>query len=205
MPLAGRTEGGAPAKPAGLMPLGGTGEGGSGNAVALSKENLSDIQKRQPGMGVTLSRSGLAEGGVRAGGGMPMASGAGVKERKINFESLKANPNEKMDWGNQKGPFSMEGPLKYRKIVKFTPPPYPRWAEEQGIETSVSYRLWVDPRGRVRDNNMYLEKASGYSEIDNLARDALLKMIFVPLPPETAQEDEWGIATFRFELKKGGK
>ena len=95
----------------------------------------------------------------------------------------------------------MEGPLKYRKILKMELPPYPRWAEEKGLEMSVSIRLWVDAKGKVKDN-MYLEKTSGYSELDHTAMDALKKFIFVQIPSDQAQDDEWGVATFRFELKK---
>jgi TonB family protein len=98
----------------------------------------------------------------------------------------------------------MEGPLKYRKILKMELPPYPRWAEEQGLEASVSFRLWVDPRGRVKEN-LYLEKASGSGELDALAKQALQRFVFVPIPEGQPQEDEWGVATFRFEFRKEGK
>jgi TonB family protein len=122
------------------------------------------------------------------------------QKRKTAIESLKANPLDDGKWGKNTGPFSMEGPLKYRKILKMELPPYPRWAEEKGLEASVSIRLWVDPRGKVKEN-MYLEKTSGYSEIDHVAMEALMNFKFVPIPSDLTQEDEWGVATFRFELK----
>jgi TonB family protein len=124
-----------------------------------------------------------------------------ANRKKRTVESLKSNPLDDEKWGKQKGPFSMEGPLKYRKILKMELPTYPRWAEEQGVEASISIRLWVSPDGHVKDN-MYLERTTGYSELDHMAMDALKKFVFVPLPSEQEQTDEWGVATFRFELKK---
>jgi periplasmic protein TonB len=126
--------------------------------------------------------------------------GDASERRKAALESLKANPIDEGKWGKQKGPFSMEGPLKYRKILNMELPVYPRWAEEKGIEASISVRLWVDAKGRVKEN-MYLEKTSGYSELDQTAMDALRRFKFVPIPSDQAQDDEWGVATFRFELK----
>ena len=132
---------------------------------------------------------------------VPKGSVLSGESRKLSYESLKANPLEKQDWGQRKGPFSIEGPLKYRKILKMELPPYPRWAEEKAIEAAVSFRLWVDPRGKVKDN-FYLEKTSGYSALDELAKESLRRFVFVPLPTDQPQDDEWGVATFRFELKK---
>ena len=171
-----------------------------GDTIALVKGDLSDIKRRESSVGVPIVSRRLVGGGLKGSQKKLLKAQPGQKKR-ASLEKLKANPLEKSRWGQKKGPFSMEGPLKYRKIKKMDLPPYPRWAEEKAIEASVSIRLWVDPKGRVKDN-MYLEKASGYGELDTLAKDALRKFIFVSLPDDQVQEDEWGVATFRFELRE---
>ena len=190
LPFVGHTQG---LKGKGLMSLP-SDKGSTGQEIVLAKANLQEIRKAETSLGAPLISQSMAPGSldrkIKLAGGVPLKT-----------EKLKANPMDKESWGQKKGPFSMEGPLKYRKIVKMNLPPYPRSLEEQGVEASVSVRLWVDAKGRVRDN-MYLEKASGYGELDYLAKDALSKFVFVPLPDDQAQDDEWGVATFRFELKR---
>lgn len=175
--------------------------GAMGEPIALSRMGVDDIRKKEAGIGAPLISGSVVAGSLSASAkGLAGISAPGEK-RRASMESLKANPLDRDKWGKQKGPFSMEGPLKYRKILKMELPPYPRWAEERALEASVSIRLWVNPKGRVLDN-MYLEKTSGYSELDHLAMEAIQKFVFVTLPDNQAQEDEWGVATFRFELKK---
>lgn len=199
VPLVGRTEG-RPAK--NLLPTltGGTGAE-QNKPIALSTEDMGAIRKKEGSIGVPLISRSIASGaGAGTGQLQKLANSSAGAARDLKFEKLKANPLDEEKWGKSKGPFSMEGPLKYRKILKMNLPPYPRWAEEQGIEASVSFRLWVNPKGKVKPT-LYLEKASGYAELDQLAKDALTQFIFVPLPETVTQEDEWGVATFRFELK----
>ena len=76
-------------------------------------------------------------------------------------------------------------------------PPYPRWAEEKALEATVSIRLWVNPKGQVLEN-FYLERTTGYSELDHLAMDALRRFVFVPIPNNLPQEDEWGGAGYGY-------
>jgi TonB family protein len=147
------------------------------------------------------------EASLATGSGGPVGKGGPIGEtltapRKTAIETLSTTPIEKDSWGKKGGPFSMEGPLKYRRIKVMQMPPYPRWAEEKGIEATVSFRLWVDPKGKVRPEKVYLEKTSGYSELDAAAKDSLIKFVFVPIPDGQPAEDEWGVATFKFELKK---
>jgi TonB family protein len=198
-PLAGRTVGTAGGNPESL-PTGVVELKGTGPVIALAKEEVAAIQKKESSLGVPLiSRQVVGnslEGKVRQ-----LAANALGEPRKVTPELLKANPLDSEKWGKRQGPFSMEGPLKYRKILKMELPPYPRWAEEQGIEATVSFRLWVDAKGKVKDN-FYLEKTSGYSELDYLAKESLRRFNFVAIPSDQPQEDEWGVATFRFELKK---
>ncbi len=168
--------------------------------IALGKMGVDELRNRESSIGAPLVSEKVLTGGVGAIGGKGLAASTEAEKRRAALESLKANPLDDDKWGKNKGPFSMEGPLKYRKIVKMELPPYPRWAEEKAIEASVSIRLWVDARGKVKDN-MYLEKTSGYSELDHVAMEALKAFVFVPIPTEGSQEDEWGVATFKFELK----
>lgn len=197
-PLAGRTEG---KKSVELFELPRTsGKARREETIALSVEDMGHIRKKETSIGAPLLSRKILDSSM--GGKIKrLADSALGKPRTAGEEKLKANPLEREKWGKQKGPFSMEGPLKYRRIVRMELPPYPRWAEEQGVEASVSIRLWVDPKGKVKDA-LYLEKASGYSELDYLAKEAIRKFVFVTIPEDLPQEDEWGIATFRFELKK---
>lgn len=175
--------------------------GPMGEPVALSRLGVDEIQRKEAGIGAPLISENVVSGSL-SGKTKGLAGLASPEEkRRSAMENLKANPTDKDKWGKQKGPFSMEGPLKYRKILKMELPPYPRWAEEKAIEASVSIRLWVNPKGKVIEN-MYLEKTSGYSELDHLAMEALQKFVFIAIPENLSQEDEWGVATFRFELKK---
>lgn len=165
--------------------------------IALSVEEISALKKKETSLGVPL----IVQSVGQAREAKKLSVKGGAASHRLAYESLKSNPLERPSWGQQKGPFSLEGPLKYRKIVKMVLPAYPRWAEEQGVEATASFRLWVDPKGRVKDN-FYVEKTSGYRELDTLAKESLMKFIFVALPPDQPQEDEWGVATFRFELTK---
>lgn len=187
------------------MPMMGGGGQGKGAPIALNTQGVDDVRRGGGGgpvISMTTARGGTGVPGGMIGGKPVDASAAGLTPaKKAPIETLKASAIDKDNWGKKNSPFSMEGPLKYRKIKLMGMPPYPRWAEEQGVEASVSFRIWVDPKGKVKEN-MYLEKTSGYTELDNLAKEALLKFTFVPLPDGQPLEDEWGVATFRFELKK---
>lgn len=197
--LAGRTAGGSGPQ-GGLVVPEGTGDRFNNRPITLAKADYDALRAKEKSIGVPLVSQQVMSEGLGGRSKELMATAIGGK-KKAGFEDLKANPLDKDKWGKSKGPFSMEGPLKYRKILKMEMPPYPRWAEEKGIETSVSVRIWVDPKGKVKDN-MYLEKTSGYAEIDSLAMQYLARFIFVKIPDDQTQEDEWGVATFRFELKK---
>jgi TonB family protein len=190
------------------MPGAGGGDRARGNTLALNTQGVDDVRRGGGGLGIPLTtEGGLTSGGGRVGpgrggvAGVAGADGVLTEKKKAPVESLSASLLNKEAFGNGKGPFSLEGPLKYRKIKSMRMPPYPRWAEEKGIEASVSFRITVDAKGMVKDN-MYLEKTSGYSELDTSAKEALLKFVFVPIPSDQPPEDEWGVATFKFELKK---
>ena len=57
-------------------------------------------------------------------------------------------------------------------------PPYPRWAEEEGVESEVTLRFLVSPSGRV--GRVEVEKSSGYVALDVLAANYLRKWDFSP-------------------------
>jgi TonB family protein len=98
--------------------------------------------------------------------------------------------------------FSISGPLSGRKILKMQLPKYPRWAEEQGLEARIALRITVTARGRVKPD-IIVEQTSGFPEFDDLVLDVVRKMIYAPLPYGAGNADQWGIATFNFNLKKG--
>ncbi|MCK5242918.1 TonB family protein, partial [bacterium] len=118
-----------------------------------------------------------------------------IKKKKVQFDTT----NLKIL--REKNTFQIFGPLKNRRRIKIFLPRYPRWAEEQGIECSVSFHLFVLPDGRVK-NNLYMEQSSGYSEIDKLALTALSKFQFVPLGSGKKQEEQEGVIVFYFRLSR---
>jgi len=94
--------------------------------------------------------------------------------------------------------FEITGAIGDRKILSRAIPQYPAWAEEQGITASVQVYFTVRPDGSIR-SNLRIQRSSGYSELDQLAKEALLKWKFSP----AAGNDEsvsWGVITFRFTL-----
>jgi len=64
-----------------------------------------------------------------------------------------------------------------RKILARRLPEYPDWAEEKGISAVVQIFFTVRPDGSIR-TNMRVDKSSGYPELDQLAKEALLKWRF---------------------------
>lgn len=96
--------------------------------------------------------------------------------------------------------FPIHGALKDRAVDRQEIPEYPEWARKQGIESSVQFRFSVTADGRVKDN-IEIVKGSGYTELDELARKALLRWLFVPLAPEKGNLVQDGVIEFRFSIK----
>lgn len=92
----------------------------------------------------------------------------------------------------------IQGEAAGRRILVSKTPAYPRWAQEQGIEASVSLRFYVTPSGEVKKNVM-VERTSGYPELDSMAQEALLQFGFEVL---NVSGDQSGLALFRFVLEK---
>lgn len=96
--------------------------------------------------------------------------------------------------------FPIHGALKDRGVDRQEIPEYPEWARKKGIESSVKFRFSVTADGRVKEN-IEIVKGSGYTELDELARTALLRWVFTKLPPEKGNLVQDGIIEFRFSIK----
>lgn len=100
--------------------------------------------------------------------------------------------------GGPKKGVEIEGPLKDRKVVSASVPPFPEWARRQGLlEAEVAIRFNVDAEGAVMPG-MRVERTSGYGRLDRLCLENLRSWTFAPAPGSGAQ---WGVITFRFVLE----
>ncbi len=93
------------------------------------------------------------------------------------------------------------GEVKNRAILHREFPQLPRWLEEKGIEAEVVIRFVVDPDGEVGDK-IFVEKTSGYAELDRLAIAALKKFVFAPLPLTVRQVEQSGTIVIHFGFRK---
>ncbi len=116
-------------------------------------------------------------------------------EKKVDLSGAGLTMNR------EQNTFQVFGEIANRKVLKMFMPRYPRWAEEQGIECTVSIHLFVMPSGDVK-NNLYVEQGSGYGEIDNLAMEALKRFKFAPLMPSERQVEQEGTIAFYFRLSR---
>jgi len=95
--------------------------------------------------------------------------------------------------------FEIGGPVGDRKIVHRRLPEYPSWAEEKGVSAMVKIYFTVKPDGSLR-SSMRIVTSSGYAELDDLAKQALMQWRFSPTSDGSSAETAWGIITFRFTL-----
>jgi TonB family protein len=91
----------------------------------------------------------------------------------------------------------ISGEVKGREILHREAPVVPRWLEEKGVEVEVVISFVVNPDGEVGDR-LYVEKTSGYAELDRLAIDAIKKYEFAPLPLTVKQAEQKGSIVIRF-------
>ncbi|MBK8576084.1 MAG: energy transducer TonB [Elusimicrobia bacterium] len=96
--------------------------------------------------------------------------------------------------------FPIHGALKDRGVDRQEIPEYPEWARKKGIESSVKFKFSVTADGRVKEN-IEIVQGSGYPELDELARTALLRWVFSRLPPEKGNIVQDGAIEFRFSIK----
>lgn len=95
--------------------------------------------------------------------------------------------------------FEIGGPVGDRKVIKRKLPEYPDWAEEKGISALVKIYFTVRPDGTIR-TTMRILRSSGYTELDTLAKEALMKWQFSPTSASSSEQEAWGVITFRFTL-----
>lgn len=95
--------------------------------------------------------------------------------------------------------FQITGTVGDRKILHRQLPEYPAWAEEKGITAVVEIYFTVRADGTIRPN-LRVQRSSGYAELDQLAKEALLKWKFSPAGGQD-NDLSWGIITFRFTLQ----
>ncbi len=98
----------------------------------------------------------------------------------------------------ERKPLLISGEISGRPLEAAVKPVYPRWAQREGIEASVTIRFTVRPDGTVKENAI-IERSSGHTELDENAKEALFKFRFAPI--EEA-EDQSGYATFRYMLER---
>ncbi len=138
---------------------------------------------------------------VDARAGTPIAVGkVPLEETDPEMPVLRAKPRALTEAERQKELFPIHGALKDRPVDRQEVPEYPEWARKQGIESSVQFQFSVTADGRVKVN-IEMIKGTGYPELDELARKALLRWIFAPLPPEKGNLVQDGVIEFRFSIK----
>ena len=95
----------------------------------------------------------------------------------------------------------IEGPLGERGLLYSEDPPYAEWARVAGIEAEVRFRFWVSSEGNVI--RILAIRKSGYPEFESLARAALARWRFEPLPRGQNRE-EWGEVPIIWQLERPG-
>ncbi|MDH5662450.1 MAG: energy transducer TonB [Elusimicrobiota bacterium] len=189
----------------------GSGEVGSGSGVK--------------GTGGTESGTGTAAGsstGTASKGGYLKEAGAGEQGEKRAFRKgvvfsrapatgsgsggseSSSGADRKVAKKEHKGRviFEIRGPLSHRTVLYRELPPYPEWAEKEGIEAGVSVHFVVLSNGKVKDN-IYVVKTSGYPVLDKLVMEALRNWKFAALKGDIYGKEEWGVLTFYFSLEGG--
>ena len=91
------------------------------------------------------------------------------------------------------------GPIGDRKILRRHLPEYPAWAEEKGISAIVKIFFTVQADGTIR-HSLRIVHSSGYTELDSLAKEALLEWKFSPTHAASTADEAWGVITFKFTL-----
>ncbi|MFH1144175.1 MAG: TonB family protein [Candidatus Eisenbacteria bacterium] len=92
------------------------------------------------------------------------------------------------------------GPLGGRGLLYDERPQYPSSGSREGIETEVRFRFWVSPSGNVL--RVRTLRKSGHPEFESLAREALSRWRFEPLPPGQERQ-EWGEVRMIWGLPQG--
>lgn len=67
-----------------------------------------------------------------------------------------------------------------RRILQKVVPEYPEWAERERIQATVVFDVVVAPSGRVSSATLF--RTSGFSSLDRIAQDAVLRWLYEPRP-----------------------
>lgn len=172
-----------------------------------------DLQKKQALAAIEPSRKIDLSAQTRKSSLLPVANPGGISLdssrmqtgiKQSTFKLGKPTPEPKKSLANEniviekKQALLIQGDIAGRPILVAKKPPYPRWAQEQGLEATVTIYFVVRPDGTVKDN-LIIERSSNYPELDQLAKEALLQFKFAPIP---GSDDQTGYATFRFMLER---
>lgn len=172
------------------------------NGTTASSSGLDLKEGAAPARRATGFPGGGPSIGYGKGSGISLAEGPVGRPKTAALPAApapaKPKPSTDIVTTDSKKAVEIAGPLAGRKIISMTLPVYPDWAKAKGIEADVLIRFFVGPEGRAQER-MLIERTSGYKELDDLCMEALQKIIFVPLPPGS-KEEQWGIITFRFRL-----
>ncbi len=126
----------------------------------------------------------------------------GIKQSSFKLGKPTPEPKKSLATENivieKKQALLIQGDIAGRQILVAKKPPYPRWAQEQGLEATVTIYFVVRPDGTVKDN-LIIERSSNYPELDQLAKEALLQFKFAPI---SGSDDQSGYATFRYMLER---
>lgn len=178
-------------------------------ALNLAVERAAKVPANPQGLAENTGAMKPAGGGARVSMAMPdkiadagekkVELAAGLRRQPaLTAAAFKNPPAEGIKDEQTPQKAEIEGPLSKRKVVKYYVPPFPDWARSRGIlEASAAVKFYVDNGGMVLDN-VSVERSSGYGELDRLARDAIKKWQFEPLPGALSRQ--WGIITFRFVM-----
>ncbi|MCB4791442.1 MAG: energy transducer TonB [Elusimicrobia bacterium] len=163
----------------------------------LKEASSLSMDKRKASAGYTPSASIGYTGGISLKKYKAKESFAKMQEEIVtsthktqNGEVLEAKPDKKT--------VEIIGPVTNRKVITSYLPVYPGWARAKHIEADVVIKFFVSPEGKVREK-VYIERTSGYIQLDRLTTEALQRWVFEPV--EDSKGDQWGIITFRFLLK----
>jgi protein TonB len=94
----------------------------------------------------------------------------------------------------------IEGPVGERGLLYFEKPIYPTWAKEAGIEARVRFEFWVSSGGNVI--RIRTIRKCSYPELESLARQALSRWRFEPLP-RGREREERGEVPIIWDLQRG--
>jgi TonB family protein len=123
---------------------------------------------------------------------------------KIQVSGIEPTEDAILAAGNSRGKaggkgVEIGGPVGDRRILRKHLPEYPQWAEEKGISAIVKIFFTVRADGSIR-KTVRVVNSSGYTELDQLAKEALLDWKFSPTEARSSTEEAWGVITFRFTL-----